>query len=160
MATGVVARFDSKRGFGFVIPDDGGEDLFVHQNNIVMEGFRSLRSGERVKFEIEMGDKGGKAVSVELLETRQEEESYRPRQQSRNGGSRSEYGSRNGNGYSKRNGASSRDTVDIEDFNRLKLKHERLLSLLTAKGVLAPGEIDGVAADEQAEDFDHYDEEG
>ena len=61
------SRFDSKRGFGFVIPDDGGEDLFVHQNNIIMEGFRSLRSGERVKFEIEMGDKGGKAVSVELF---------------------------------------------------------------------------------------------
>ena len=154
MATGVVARFDSKRGFGFVIPDDGGEDLFVHQNNIVMEGFRSLRSGERVKFEIEMGDKGGKAVSVELLEERQEDE-YRPRSNrpQRNGGGSSGSGS-----YSaKRNGGGrGGDTVSADEFARLKTKHERLLSLLTEKGILAPGEIDGIP---DGDDHDDYDDE-
>ena len=70
VATGSVARFDVRRGYGFVIPDDGGEDVFVHQNNIVMDGFRYLKAGEHVSYELEVGEKGMKAVSVQLLDPR------------------------------------------------------------------------------------------
>src|SRR3954469_7796334 len=70
MASGVVVRFDSRRGYGFLAPDDGGEDVFVHQNNINMEGFRFLQVGERVTYELEVGEKGMKAVSVALVEPR------------------------------------------------------------------------------------------
>src|SRR3954469_3343966 len=83
MASGVVVRFDSRRGYGFVQPDDGGEDVFAHQNNINMEGFRFLQVGERVSYELEVGEKGMKAVSVALLEPRV----VRP------GGREDEYGS-------------------------------------------------------------------
>ena len=73
--TGQVARFDPRRGYGFVIPDDGGEDVFVHQNNIEMDGFRYLKPGEQVKYELEVGEKGLKAVDVALLNDREEEAS-------------------------------------------------------------------------------------
>ncbi|MFM2055361.1 MAG: hypothetical protein RL456_3398, partial [Pseudomonadota bacterium] len=46
MPTGTVVRFDRRRGYGFIQPDDQGEDVFVHQNNIQMEGFRFLDVGE------------------------------------------------------------------------------------------------------------------
>ncbi|MHC5067371.1 MAG: cold-shock protein, partial [Planctomycetota bacterium] len=74
MPTGVVARFDPRRGYGFVVPDDGGEDVFVHQNNIQMEGFRYLKPGEQVRYELEMGEKGYKAVDVALTSERTEED--------------------------------------------------------------------------------------
>ena len=67
LLTGSVARFDARRGYGFLVPDDGGEDVFVHQNNINMEGFRYLNPGERVRFDVEEGARGRKAVAVELL---------------------------------------------------------------------------------------------
>ena len=52
MPTGVVKFFNAQRGFGFVTPTEGGDDLFVHQNNINMEGFRSLADGEAVEFQV------------------------------------------------------------------------------------------------------------
>ncbi|PNH03642.1 Glycine-rich protein 2 [Tetrabaena socialis] len=62
---GTVKWFNATKGFGFITPEGGGEDLFVHQTNISSEGFRSLREGEAVEFEVEGGPDGrSKAVSV------------------------------------------------------------------------------------------------
>ena len=72
MPTGSVVRFDRRRGYGFITPDEPGEDVFVHQNNIQMDGFRFLNVGEKVNYDLEVGEKGMKAVSVSLLEPRAE----------------------------------------------------------------------------------------
>ena len=78
MATGTVQRFDPRRGFGFIRPDAPSEvdadgkpkDVFVHQNDIEMDGFRSLQENEKVEYEEEIGDKGPKAVHVRLTSPR------------------------------------------------------------------------------------------
>eukprot|EP00656_Telonema_subtile_P007862 TRINITY_DN1368_c0_g1_i5.p2 TRINITY_DN1368_c0_g1~~TRINITY_DN1368_c0_g1_i5.p2 ORF type:complete len:127 (+),score=38.50 TRINITY_DN1368_c0_g1_i5:112-492(+) len=63
---GTCKWFDSKKGFGFIAPADGGEDLFVHQTGIVSDGFRKLVEGEEVIYDIQKDDGGRtKAVNVE-----------------------------------------------------------------------------------------------
>ncbi|TXH10535.1 MAG: cold-shock protein [Spirochaetes bacterium] len=64
MMTGTVKWFNDQKGFGFIKPDNGGNDIFVHHSGIVMNGFRTLAEGERVKFELEQGQKGPQAVRV------------------------------------------------------------------------------------------------
>ena len=64
MATGTVKWFSDDKGFGFIVPDDGGKDLFVHHTGIAGGGFRSLAEGSKVSFESEPGPKGPKAVDV------------------------------------------------------------------------------------------------
>ena len=67
MATGTVKWFNDDKGFGFITPDEGGKDLFVHHSAIMSDGFRSLAEGARVQFETEAGAKGPKAVSVQAI---------------------------------------------------------------------------------------------
>jgi CspA family cold shock protein len=67
MPTGTVKWFSDEKGFGFITPDDGAKDLFVHHTGINGEGFRTLREGARVSYEAEDGDKGPKAVNVSIL---------------------------------------------------------------------------------------------
>jgi CspA family cold shock protein len=67
MATGTVKWFNDDKGFGFITPEDGSKDLFVHHSGISAEGFRSLSEGAKVSFDAEPGDKGPKAVNVKPL---------------------------------------------------------------------------------------------
>ena len=64
MATGSVKWFSAEKGFGFIVPDDGGKDLFVHHSNIDSSGFRSLTDGQRVQYESGQGKKGPEATKV------------------------------------------------------------------------------------------------
>ena len=67
MATGTVKWFSDEKGFGFITPDEGSKDLFVHHSAIEADGYRSLAEGSRVEYESEQGDKGPKAVSVRAI---------------------------------------------------------------------------------------------
>jgi CspA family cold shock protein len=64
MALGTVSKFMDEKGFGFITPDGGGKDVFVHHSDIQMDGFKSLSPGQRVKFDIAHEAKGPKASNV------------------------------------------------------------------------------------------------
>ncbi len=65
--TGKVKKFMDDRGFGFITPDDGDREVFVHQSEIIMEGVRTLVEGQRVEFEVEEGPKGLRAKQVKPI---------------------------------------------------------------------------------------------
>jgi len=67
MASGTVKWFNDDKGYGFITPDDGGSDLFVHHSNIEMPGFKSIKDGQRVQYEPAKGKKGPEATKVTLL---------------------------------------------------------------------------------------------
>ncbi len=64
MSSGTVKWFNDTTGFGFIAPDDGGKDVFVHQSEIQADGFRSLGEGDKVEFEVVEDSKGRKAKTV------------------------------------------------------------------------------------------------
>ena len=67
MSTGTVKWFNESKGFGFIVPDGGGEDVFVHHSNIDSSGYRTLKEGQNVDFETGQGHKGPEAVNVKPL---------------------------------------------------------------------------------------------
>ena len=67
MSTGTVKWFNAEKGFGFIVPDEGGNDLFVHHTEINTEGYASLDDGQKVEFEIGEGKKGPCATKVNPL---------------------------------------------------------------------------------------------
>jgi CspA family cold shock protein len=67
MATGTVKWFNATKGFGFITPESGGEDLFVHQSEIQVQGYRELTEGQRVEFDVTQGQKGMQASAVKPL---------------------------------------------------------------------------------------------
>ncbi|XOV78387.1 MAG: cold shock domain-containing protein CspD [Aestuariibacter sp.] len=64
MAVGKVKWFNNAKGFGFIVPDGGGEDIFAHYSTIQMDGYRTLKAGQEVNFEIENGPKGLHAENI------------------------------------------------------------------------------------------------
>jgi CspA family cold shock protein len=64
MATGTVKWFNAEKGFGFIAPDGGGDDVFVHFSAIQSSGYKSLDEGQKVEFEITQGQKGDAAANV------------------------------------------------------------------------------------------------
>ena len=67
MATGIVKWFNDDKGYGFITPDDGGKDLFVHHSGVAGEGFKSLAEGAKVEFEPSEGEKGPQATNVRAI---------------------------------------------------------------------------------------------
>ena len=67
MASGVVKFFNSEKGYGFIAPDDGGKDVFVHFSGIAGSGYRSLEQGQKVEFDVAEGRKGLEAQRVQAL---------------------------------------------------------------------------------------------
>ncbi|MCC5827389.1 MULTISPECIES: cold-shock protein [Alkalimonas] len=66
-STGIVKWFNADKGFGFITPDNGGADAFVHYRAIMSDGYKTLTEGQRVSFEIEQGQKGPQAANVTPL---------------------------------------------------------------------------------------------
>jgi CspA family cold shock protein len=66
MATGTVKWFSSEKGYGFITPDEGGEDLFVHFSGIAGSGFKTLDEGAKVSFEVTQGQKGPQATDIQV----------------------------------------------------------------------------------------------
>jgi CspA family cold shock protein len=64
MATGIVKWFNDSKGYGFITPDEGGKDLFIHHSNIIGNGYKSLPEGAKVVFEQREGEKGVEAYDV------------------------------------------------------------------------------------------------
>jgi len=67
MASGTVKWFNDAKGYGFIAPDEGGKDLFVHHSNIVGTGFKSLSENARVEFDEREGTKGPEAINVQAV---------------------------------------------------------------------------------------------
>jgi CspA family cold shock protein len=67
MASGKVKWFNDKKGYGFIIPDEGGSDIFVHHTGIVCEGFRTLKENEQVEYNVTEGKKGPMAIDVKKI---------------------------------------------------------------------------------------------
>ena len=68
MSTGTVKWFNDAKGFGFITPDEGGEDLFAHFSAIQMDGFKSLTEGQKVQFQVAAGPKGKQATNIMAAE--------------------------------------------------------------------------------------------
>jgi CspA family cold shock protein len=67
MSTGTVKWFNESKGFGFIAPDDGGEDLFAHFSEIQGNGFKTLKEAQRVSFDVTTGPKGKQAARIQAL---------------------------------------------------------------------------------------------
>ncbi len=67
MATGTVKWFNGEKGFGFIAPDEGGDDVFAHFSAIAGSGFRNLDEGQKVEFDVEQGQKGLQAANIRAL---------------------------------------------------------------------------------------------
>jgi len=67
MATGTVKWFNAEKGFGFISPDDGSQDVFAHFSAINSSGYRSLEENQKVSFEVQQGPKGPQAANIQVV---------------------------------------------------------------------------------------------
>jgi CspA family cold shock protein len=68
MQTGTVKRFNKIKGYGFITPDEGDKEVFVHSSEIQLSGYKELKEGQRISYVLETGDRGEFATKVEVLE--------------------------------------------------------------------------------------------
>ena len=66
MPTGTVKRFNKIKGYGFIAPDDGGDEVFVHFSEVQMSGYKELKDGQRIRYELKKGERGEFAAKVEI----------------------------------------------------------------------------------------------
>lgn len=78
MPSGTVKWFNNAKGYGFILPDEGGEDLFVHYTSILMEGYKTLKAGQVVQFEMVEGGKGFHATNIKVPDSASTEASAMP----------------------------------------------------------------------------------
>ncbi len=64
---GTVKWFNSTKGFGFIEPEGGGEDVFIHFSEILMDGYKQLSEGQKVEYEVQRGEKGFKAANIKAI---------------------------------------------------------------------------------------------
>lgn len=88
MPTGTVKWFNNAKGFGFILPEEGGEDLFAHYSSIEMDGYKTLKAGQAVVFDIVKGQKGMHATNIRV--SAEEKISQQPAEHAGNSFSRSE----------------------------------------------------------------------
>ncbi len=69
MATGTVKWFNNAKGYGFVLAQDSGEDLFIHYSSIQMDGYKSLKAGQEIEYDVQEGPKGKHAVNIRHVGT-------------------------------------------------------------------------------------------
>ena len=74
MTTGTVKWFNNAKGYGFILADDNPEDLFAHFSSIEMEGYKTLKAGQKVCFDVEKAEKGFHAKHIKVLERQREEQ--------------------------------------------------------------------------------------
>ena len=67
MTTGTIKWFNADKGFGFIAPEDGSDDVFAHFSGINSGGFRSLNEGDKVEFEVQQGDRGLQATNITVI---------------------------------------------------------------------------------------------
>ena len=72
MRTGIVKWFNNAKGYGFILADECSSDVFAHYSAIRMEGYKTLKAGQTVRFEVEAGPKGMHAIAIEALEALEE----------------------------------------------------------------------------------------
>jgi len=148
---GVVASYSSKNGYGFITDNETGDNLFVHQNDIDMEGFRHLNQGEDVEYDIEESEKGLKAIDVVVLSERKE-------RKQRHNGHRGHH-QHGGYGYPpapppmppRSNFVSTEEHAKVKsDLRKLQVKFDRLVEVLggSEEPVLDEDEIKIVTGNE------------
>lgn len=67
MQTGTVKRFNKIKGYGFIAPDNGGDEVFVHFSQVQMAGYKELKEGQRISYELEKGERGDFATNVVII---------------------------------------------------------------------------------------------
>ncbi|MBC6904907.1 cold shock domain-containing protein CspD [Saccharophagus sp. K07] len=78
MPTGTVKWFNNAKGFGFILPEGGGEDLFAHYSSIEMDGYKTLKAGQAVTFEIIQGQKGMHATHIRVISQDKQQDKTSP----------------------------------------------------------------------------------
>ncbi len=82
MQSGTVKWFNNAKGYGFILPDNGGDELFAHYSAITMDGYKTLKAGQQVVFDVAKGDKGMHAVGIEPSAIQRKEASIQDTQTS------------------------------------------------------------------------------